>query len=348
MSSRPMDRTEFERVLRLGLGRAVLQLEEHDAAPYRDLILHACLRNLAYDPQREGDRATYMFDVIKATNDRAFYRARILQALRNRPEDWDAAHLCALARLFAQGGDQEARQALYDHVAARIATTDWAGRDDIIALDGLAGFCYVATLLGEQALTKPDFTDDDFLLSLVEERYGQEMAERELSQVAAANRHIAAYLAAVAANRDLRTRQADSPARSYVQVKQMIAAGHAQAWRCVLGRWGKQASAEELKRAAEDLLAETERSRLLGYLYLFQRTSFPLDPSRLLTLADSTDEEIAEAAFAALKEISHPAVRNLALQLIESSGRPAEAVALLSNNFKRATSKQSKGYSRKR
>src|SRR5437867_272134 len=44
---------EFERMLHLGRGRAVLMLQRGEVEPPRELILHACLHNLAFDPQCE-------------------------------------------------------------------------------------------------------------------------------------------------------------------------------------------------------------------------------------------------------------------------------------------------------
>lgn len=64
-----MDAVAFEHALKRGLGRAVLWLQTHDATPYRDIILHACLYNQAHDPQCEGNRAAYMLDVTVGTGE---------------------------------------------------------------------------------------------------------------------------------------------------------------------------------------------------------------------------------------------------------------------------------------
>lgn len=42
---------EFARWLAHGLGRPILYLRDHDAEPYRDVILDACLHNRCYDWQ---------------------------------------------------------------------------------------------------------------------------------------------------------------------------------------------------------------------------------------------------------------------------------------------------------
>jgi hypothetical protein len=48
-----MHLADFEKALRLG--RVAVALQTHDAAPYRDAILHACLNDLAYHDQNEWE-----------------------------------------------------------------------------------------------------------------------------------------------------------------------------------------------------------------------------------------------------------------------------------------------------
>ena len=42
-----MEVREFERLLYIGLGRAILFAQANNLTPYHDLILHACLQNTA-------------------------------------------------------------------------------------------------------------------------------------------------------------------------------------------------------------------------------------------------------------------------------------------------------------
>lgn len=71
---------EFAPILTIGLGRALLHLREHDAAPYRKAILHACLHSMVYDRQTEHSREQYLLDIINLTGERDFYRSHILAA----------------------------------------------------------------------------------------------------------------------------------------------------------------------------------------------------------------------------------------------------------------------------
>ena len=53
-----------------GLGRAVIQVREQGQDNLGDDILNACLHNLAYDPQCEGDHADWMLEIVELTGNR--------------------------------------------------------------------------------------------------------------------------------------------------------------------------------------------------------------------------------------------------------------------------------------
>ncbi|SRR5579884_2787069 len=119
-------------------------------------------------------------------------------------------------------------------------------------------------------------------------------------------------------------------AADYERIRQRLATGDGQA-AALLPLWGRKASESELVRAANDLLRESQPGRLRAYLRLFHRRRFPLDPAPLLALTRSADETTAHLALYALGPVEHPAVRALALDLLErGDGRGAR---LLVGNY---------------
>src|SRR5438477_3907656 len=108
-----METKEFENTVSLGLGRAVLHLLDHDARPYREIILDACLHNKAYDPQVEGSRAVYMLEMMRASGELAFYADAVIRSLVEDACDRDTSQRFQIARLLAQDGYQSARQAMH-------------------------------------------------------------------------------------------------------------------------------------------------------------------------------------------------------------------------------------------
>lgn len=195
-----MEVSEFERIVRLGLGRAILTLKTDDPQPYRNVILDACLHDLGFDTQIEGSRAPYVFDLINLSDEPAYYRVQILSALRTETDYWNLRQLFELARLFAQQGDREAREGMYARIAANATDTSLdldisrVGAEEIVSLDGISGLLFVAEKLGERVLSDADYWDDGDLLRVAEEQVGAEAVRREMEQARLVNNKIAAYL----------------------------------------------------------------------------------------------------------------------------------------------------------
>lgn len=335
-----MEIQEFERLLHIGLGRAILFAHKNDLAPYRDLILHACLCNTAYDPQCEGSRAAYMFDIIRLTDQEHFYREQILRALaRSKLSDnWNEHQLFDFARLFAQNGDTAARQLIYDTFVRNAAADNSTGAEHLIELDGIEGLLFVADQIGEQLMVGGDIDEADYLLDIVKERYGEERTLTALNEASAASPGIAAYIQRMAENTARRAKSVKQRSSyqniSYDEIKRQIIEKADKVPRLRLFRWGKSASDEDIERAATDLILEEDRLHLLAYLRLFQKRRFPREHSRLIALALDPDDDVAWWALAALKWIDHSDVRALAIRLLERGERRAGAVGLLINNYR--------------
>ena len=73
-----LNKSEFEKSLRIGLGSAILHLQSQDYSLYEDSILNACLHNISYDPQIEGYKTSYLIDIINLTDNADFFREQIL------------------------------------------------------------------------------------------------------------------------------------------------------------------------------------------------------------------------------------------------------------------------------
>jgi hypothetical protein len=72
-----------------------------------------------------------------------------------------------------------------------------------------------------------------------------------------------------------------------------------------------------------------------SHLAIFRRRRFPLDHSILFQFAHSSNEQIQWAALSALAQITDPAVRDLAICLVQTKARWRElAINLLRLNFR--------------
>ncbi|MBN1566076.1 MAG: hypothetical protein JXA10_19710 [Anaerolineae bacterium] len=355
-----MNPSEFKRILELGLGRAIVFLQTHDSSPYHDAILAACLHDTRYDGQVESRRSQYLFDVIQLTNNLAFFRDPILAALENTtdPESYTTSQLSGLAAHFAQNGDQRARQIIYDQFVTHLGSEEFneiRRAYDVFLVDDLNGLLFVAERYGEKLLSDNDWQPIPWFDDPEDQADDDERAQwAAVTQAAATNPRIAAF---VGYEREYhirgQSRRRSNKAKQipYDQFKKVLIDSKTQTRSgFTIRRWALVASDDDITRAATDLVSldpQTDQDVLIRYLWLFDKRPFPLDPQKLIDLVRSApgalehDEndwllpkyQVVLRAIYALKNISHPAVRDLALQLIDEGHWLRWAVDLLALNW---------------
>jgi len=352
-----MQVSEFKRMLEIGLGRAILFLQTHDATPYREAILEACLHDTRYHSIMEYRRSTYLFEVITLTGFLEFFREPILQALRNSPDPNanDTDQLAGLATRFAEQGDQEARQLVYDHFVAHINSDNCNGFlrvHDLIVLDGIDGFLFAAEWFGKRLPKASEYSPLYFFPREDEEWDEDDRAYWDAAIARAAdNPHVAAYVEFERHEKqepDRSRRRKPLSTLSYDKLKRKIVTSDREFG---LEMWGERASEAELERAATDLLALNEQEDavlLRKYLRIFRDRQFPLDPQPLIEVASQarqqplTEDETGKftphsrlmmAALEALGNVSHPDVRQLAVELIENRQWISHVAILFKSNW---------------
>ena len=278
-----MDIAHFERSLVSGRGDIVLHLQTHDATPYRDAILRACLHNVAYETQGNSDRADFLYDLVQLAGESQFFREHILAALPITEGHYDKDQLYELARRFAAQGDDEARHAMYaaftDQVPVRpipgavgfreIVTE---GMEAIIALDGIAGFLFIADALGAWVQSDDDASPTDWPYTIIQDQVPRAELTPLLERAATENSRIAAYFNAIKADAEeskqdgRRIRAERNKVPSYKDLEQSIATAE-DFWSHMssLQRWGQNAGEDDVRRAAQAFLEEQDPVRQMAY-----------------------------------------------------------------------------------
>jgi hypothetical protein len=365
--SRAPELAEFERVLRLGLGRAVLWLQRHDPAPYRDIILNAVLHDWTFDKSFEHTRERYLLDIVALSDEPVFFREQILRAVSAESgcevaEEGDRScrQVVAIARLLAQEGDDEARQIVRD----AFARAPFAFQDarEIVKLDGVDGLIFAADHLGRGLLGEDvelDWTQLHLTWALDNKDDGPGLTS--LVSYAESLPGVAAYLGAL---KHYRASQPDPNERSRVR-EEIEALGYddfvfllprrSRAYPTTGAihrrRWGKKASDEDFVRAARDLIALPAADTWLisCYLDVFEERAFPLDPQFLIDLVrrgnvhgprpqlgddpPRFNDWLAWQATIVLESVTHPDVRRLGLELLRHSRWTSAGAKLLVSNY---------------
>jgi hypothetical protein len=73
----------------------------------------------------------------------------------------------------------------------------FTGAEELLALDGLAGFLTAARSIGATIRADPEVWEDDYLLGLAYDHCGQEVVEQALGDASAVDQDIATYVRAV-------------------------------------------------------------------------------------------------------------------------------------------------------
>lgn len=331
-----LNKSEFEKSLRIGLGSAILHLQSQDYSLYEDSILNACLHNISYDPQIEGYKTSYLIDIIKLTDNVGFFREQILQATSLIDEDTDyhdVRHLVELTSAFAKEGDSEARKIIYNIFNANLEDEDPLGGRNIIEIDGIEGFVYVATKLGDLKQNDTEPKADDYYLWTLEEIIGEETAKIQLSEIRQLNKSLDFYLNLVEKSRykPKSSREVFAPAQTYAEVK-----ATSKNISSNLVYWGQTASKDDLELVAYEFIKEHDPNSVVQYLRLFRRVPFPLEPQLLFRFMDMEHPSgifLSAMTISALALIEHPSVRELALSLINEDKHSGLAVRLLARNY---------------
>lgn len=99
--------------------------------------------------------------------------------------------------------------------------------------------------------------------------------------------------------------------------------------------FGRTASECELEQVFNMLVAESRREQMLRYLRIFHRRALPRLDDRIFALAASKDEELQEAALAAIAASQDRSIRDLGLRLLRTDPTTARrgAIALFRRNY---------------
>lgn len=281
----------------------------------RETLLYTCRKKSRFDGM-EDERFPYLFDVIHATGEPDFYQTEILNALQHPEPDDDAEQLYGLAMLFARNGSEQARNVLYKRFSRDAEAGDFSGAEYLVELDGIGGYVVVAEALSQNLPVSEDNTDHETALSALEKQVGRENPPAAWAMVYALKPELGTYLNTIRlvwsyyfAHHPIsdREKQVPRPEPSKAMVRDRISRGGYFPQRLV-----RHLEPNFITELAHELTQETETTRITGYLSLFAKCPFPLNPEFLLTLLHHEDLKVAGQSAIALQHLRHPAVRETA------------------------------------
>lgn len=331
-----MTKKEFKEAMLRGLGRCVIAVRQ-EPEKYRDIVLWACKRNFAYDAQSEGTRSWYTYTMANTYPDKETFIHATAEALKKYRSNggWDLLHLSEILMFFAMDGYESARAALeekYQETLAGMFTrkrrpnrvfhelSDLEQLGLVLAIDS-ESFLRIAGDFGRLYREKNYMYDGDFAW-FFSSKGGQ--FRKTMESAAKRDEYIVCFM---------RREQADIDAREQLwQQRKEKTEENLTGFQ--LSRWlAKKADSETVERYALTYRGEMQPELRAKALEAFSWCPYPDDPHPIVEDAGSAWEELQNAAWRALENIRHPAVRAFAINNVASGMRTPENFALLVTNY---------------
>jgi hypothetical protein len=321
--------------LQKGLGRAALWAREGclEDAP----LLEACLQDRRYDRQIEDTRGDWLWQLIQTVGAQARFRTPILHALYELSEEANAKQLCELARYYAATGDETFRGRLYEIVARRpVADAPWVGEEEIIALDGEAGFAFAAGIRGRELANREWDWNDKSLADEGIECLGQERLNCLLKATTdeSLHRFLAAWHQKVAKIVEPGRVPPLEERMRLIPLAEIITTAQADTPRLGhLRSWGRFADPVDLEAILRLLFAAKDPKVITRLLRIFSGRALPQFDARLFELCNHSEATVRWGALQALAQNSHASIREFARSELERGVCERFLVSLLIRNF---------------
>jgi hypothetical protein len=324
---------QFLHSLKRGTGQAYLIVKENPAIDFSNQIIKGVLNNYAYDGQSEDNRAQYIFDILSICNQKEKIRNSVLHGLSSEQKNtWNLTHLFALTKLFAEQGDNESKQAIYDRFLHNpIEFSDWVGFSEILELDGLNGLFYIAEKFGKLIVQNPGDIQDDWIIQYFQDNNKNMNVYFELEEKSKTNKFIRKYLNNVKQTKAIHEKHKTKPTNYKDIIDEVLNTKPFFSF-----RRKRNLTKEEIHQVAKRLIEETDTSNIEKLLGIFDFCKFPFDGQLILDLANikaKNKKGIVENAIKALKHLKSSEIRNFAIENIQNSKNPIDFLAILVSNY---------------
>jgi len=320
--------------LKRGTGEAYLITKENPTIDFSSYVIKGVLRNYAYDGQSEPSRAQYIFDLYSLSDKKDKIRNAIIKGLATEQEDtWSLTHLFDLAKLFAQQGDQEMRQAIYDRFCNNpIDGSDWVGYSEILELEGLQGLIFIAEKFGKFIEQNPDVWQDDWIIRYFQEKNPDLAVTKILENHAKENKHVRIYLENIKRTKASQEDHKPKPTKHKDIIDEVLNSKPYLSF-----RRRHDLTESEIETIAQRLVAEKNKKVQEKLLFVFMYYKFPLDSDFILNLAQKKPDyktRINEFAISSLKFLENNNIRQFGLDKIARSKRPYQFIEILKSNYR--------------
>lgn len=342
---------DFARAIRQGRGSAMRHILSDGLDDVRSEVLQACLEEQAYDAQCEGQRAAWLYPMLKGSRHYSFFQREIIAALRVPSAEYSSEQMCELLALMTRDGDQVAGAALRNFFWNQDDSADapMCGSHAIASLDGFPAVLEIARRSG-RILQKYPHAWVDSLDTLVEED-ALAAALTGLAAHATGDKAITAYLDnerkaidecslyqdETSVERFARQEKDDAAWLKEFSISHVLTAAAAHdRGRGKFIRFGRLCTDDDRRVVATRLLTESNIETCLRLLWVFYRAAMPFIPAPLWNFIEHADGNVRWASLNALAQVVDPAIGEFArdyLRRLQFSIDDAPVIELFANNY---------------
>lgn len=321
--------------LRKGLGRAMQWALRGQLA--EEVLLEACLHDQRYDMQVAERRGNWLWQMIRVLQAAERFPMPILDALRTFPDQRSALQLCELAQLFAAAGDERFRSRLYE-ILEQQPIADWSalGEEEIVSLDGEAGFLIAAGLRGRQLHARAWDWEDTLLLERAIEQFGEHRVDELLDNATdePLSKLLQGWRQHVRQQAERKPVPASRARMRAIAASEIISRAHSgNAGYGQFRSWGMHADESDLATVLQQLWTTESVSALANLLGVFANRALPQFDAHLIDLCRHQDEVVRWRAYTALAKNTHPLVRRFALEHLERAVSEGPVIGLFTHNY---------------
>ena len=262
--------------------------------------------------------------------------ARIWEALQSPPDEHSLGQHCQLAMYFSLLGHERFTQWLFELVSGKPISGDLSlGEEELLVAAGAEGFIAAARKRGERLQnTQWDWDDDRFL-----ENSASVLTQSIVLEILHSHRDVA--IRRFYAEHSRQTSMENVPIHqpsyrdrmSSISVDDLFEASRSSD-RCGWFRsWGIQARQRDIELVLEHIVASKVAEVRSKLLKVFWKRELPRVDAALIEFCQSTNRDLAFAAFRALEGNSHPLIREFGIQTL-AAGDSCRAIELLTRNYR--------------
>lgn len=324
---------KFFNSLKRGTGEAYLICKDNPTIDFSTYIIKGALKNFAYDGQSEDSRAKYIFDFISISNKKEKIRNAVFEGLATEQNDtWSLTHLFDLVKLYAEQGDEKAKQAIYERFLNNpIECSDWVGYQEILELDGLKGLIYIAEKFGKVIERDPEDWQDNSIIWHFQNDNPKIKVVTELEKVAKTNKYVRLYLDNIQITINNRKKHKNKTKKFDNIIDEIL-----NSKSFLFFKRRKELNEIELYKIGEQLLKEKNKSNIEKLLNVFTDYKFPFNSEFILKLAkkkNTAKNRINEYAIASLKLLRSKNIRDFAIERMSKTNNPAIFTDILISNY---------------